>query len=155
MRERCGEPCETAGPGYKVCAAAARLHFDMPGLPNCHEYRQNKTAMSTEQRKTPSPAEIRVAEGEALAIGLDHANRRQPSPRHDSYSFGVSLQLHQRKTRNCGLAHLRRDAATKHEGRVFNVGVREGWPCFGCTPSTPPPQRVVQLLAGCCCTSVP
>ena len=93
-----------------------------------------KTAISTEQRKIPSPAERRAAEERASAIGLDHANRRQPSWRNCSYSSRVSPQLHQRKTRNCGLAHLRREAATKHEGRVCKFGVREGWPCVGYTP---------------------
>lgn len=96
-----------------------------------------KTAISTEQRKIPSPAERRAAEERASAIGLDHANRRQPSWRNCSYSSRVSPQLHQRKTRNCGLVHLRREAATTHEGRVckVQVGVREGWPCVvGYTP---------------------
>jgi hypothetical protein len=96
---------------------------------------RRRTAISTEQRKTPSPAEWSSCGRTGPPIGLDHANRRQPSSRNCSYSSRVSPQLHQRKTRNCGLAHLRREAATKHEGRVCKVGVREGWPCeVGYTP---------------------
>ena len=95
---------------------------------------RRKTAIGTEQKKTTFPRRQSSCGRKGPAIGLDHVKRRQPNSRNCSYSSRVSPQLHQRKTRNCGLAHLRREAATKHEGRVCKVGVREGWPCVGYTP---------------------
>ena len=95
---------------------------------------RRKTAISTEQRKTTFPRRQSSCGRKGPAVGLDHVKRRQPKSRNCSYSSCVSPQLHQRKTRNCGLAHLRREAATKHEGRVCKAGAREGWPCVGYTP---------------------
>ena len=127
---------------------------------------RRKTAISTEQKKTTFPRRQSSCGRKGPAIGLDHVERRQPKSRNCSYSSRVSPQLHQRKTRNCGLVHLRREAATKHEGRVckVQVGVREGWPCV--VGYTPPLhlQHVVVLSvdvvrcttsAGCCCTLLP
>jgi hypothetical protein len=123
---------------------------------------RRKTAISTEQKKTTFPRRQSSCGRKGPAIGLDHVKRRQPKSRNCSYSSRVSPQLHQRKTRNCGLAHLRREAATKHEGRVCKVGVREGWPCVGYTPPLQLATCVwlsfhwmCTISAGYRCTSVP
>ena len=122
-------------PGYipytVQCSAATS---NKAGLLTCHDYRQRGNGHQHRTREDTLPRRESRGERRGPAIGLDHANRRQPSARNCSYSSRVSPQAHQRKTRNCGLAHLRREAATKHEGRVCKVGVREGWPCVGYTP---------------------
>jgi len=115
-------------------AATVRLQLTWRVFLHAMNTGRRKTAISTEQKKTTFPRRQSSCGRKGPAIGLDHVERRQPKSRNCSYSSRVSPQLHQRKTRNCGLAHLRREAATKHEGRVCKVGVREGWPCVGYTP---------------------